>query len=128
MSGGAYKSLRNLGCIHLPSQQTFTDYTHYVEAGTGFTNDVDKMLMTAANVTSCPIREKYVFLLLDEMHIKEDLIFDKHTGMLIGYADLGGINMHLLQFEDSMKNDTPPEPQIAKSMMVFMVRGLFTRL
>ena len=84
--------------------------------------------MTAANVTSCPIREKYVFLLLDEMHIKEDLIFDKHSGMLIGYTDLGDINMHLLRFEDSMKNDTPPEPQIAKSMMVFMVRGLFTRL
>ena len=36
--------------------------------------------------------------------------------------------MHLLQFEESMKKDTPPEPQLAKSMMVFMVRGLFTRL
>ena len=62
------------------------------------------------------------------MHIKEDLIFDKHSGMMIGFTDLGNINMHLLHFEDSMKKDTPPEPQIAKLMMVFMVQGLFTRL
>ena len=27
-----------------------------------------------------------------------------------------------------MKKDTPPEPQLAKSMMIFMVQGLFTRL
>ena len=86
------------------------------------------MLMTAGNIESCSIREKYVFLLLDEMHIKEDLIFDKYSGMMIGFTDLGDINMHLLHFEVSMKKDAPPEPQLAKSMMVFMVCGLFTRL
>ena len=57
------------------------------------------------------------------MHIKEDLVFDKHSGMMIGFTDLGDINMHLLQCEESMKKDNAPKPQIAKSMMVFMVRG-----
>ena len=127
-SGGTYESLRSSGCLHLPSQQTLRDYTHYVEAEAGFSSDVDKMLMTVANIESCPIREKYVFLLLDEMHIKEDLVFDKHSGMMIGFTDLGDINMHLLQFEESMKKDNPPKPQIIKSMMAFMVRDLFTRL
>ena len=92
-----------------------------MEAGAGISSDVDKMLMTTANIESCPIREKCAFLLLDEMHIKEDLVFDKHSGMMIGFTDLRDINMHLLQFEESMKKDNPPKPQIAKSMMVFMV-------
>lgn len=127
-SSGTYESSRNSGCLFLLSQQTLRDYTHYLEAGIGFSSDVDKMLMAAANIESCPVRENYVSLLLDEIHIKEDLVFDKHSGMMIGFMDLGNINMHLLHFEESVKRDTPPEPQIAKSMMVFMVRGLFTRL
>ena len=94
-----------------------------MKAGAGFSSDVDKMLMTVANIESRLIKGKFVFLLLDEMHIKEDLVFDKHSGMMIGFTNLGDINMHLLQCEESMKKDNAPKPQIAKSMMVFMVRG-----
>ena len=115
--------MRSSGYLHLPSQQTLRDHTHYVEAGAGFSSDVDKMLMTAPNIESRPIKEKFVFLLLDEMHIKEDLVFDRHSGMMISFTDLGDINMHLLQCKESMKKDNAPKPQIAKSVMVFMVRG-----
>ena len=127
-SSGAYEALRDSGCIKLPSQRTLRDYTHYVEASTGFSSEVDKMLIQAAKVDTCPEREKNVILLLDEMHIREDIVFDKHSGAMIGYTKLGDINDHLLQFEQSLAEDHPSAPPLAKSMMVFMVRGLFNKL
>ena len=38
------------------------------------------MLVCAVKVGFCPRREKYVILLIDEMHVREDLVYDKHTG------------------------------------------------
>ena len=43
--------------------------------------------------------QKYVILILDEMHIRDDLMYDKHTGALLGFSNLGEINHHLDQFE-----------------------------
>ena len=88
------------------------------------------MLVNAANLTSCPEREKYVILLLDEMHIRQDIAFDKHTGEMIGFCNLGDVNEHLLQFERSLSesDDTSASENSPKTMMVFMVRGLFSKL
>ena len=128
-SSGAYEALRSSGCIRLPSQRTLRDYTHYVKASVGFSSDVDQMLIQASKVESCPERDKYVNILMDEMHIREDLVFDKHTGAMIGYTHLGDINDHLMQFEQSLSHSsTPATPKLAKTMMVFMVRGLFNKL
>ena len=52
-------------------------------------------------------------------------MYDKHSGNIIGYTDLGDVNNHLLALEHSIDNKRP-EP--AKSMLVFMVKGLFTGL
>jgi len=78
-------------CIWLPSQRILRGCTYYVQASTGFSTEVDRMLMQAAAVDTCPEREKCTILLLDEMHIREDLVFDKHTGAMIGFANLGNI-------------------------------------
>ncbi len=86
------------------------------------------MLMEKAKVTSCPERDTFTLLLLDEMHIREDLVFDKHSGAMIGFIDLGDINNHLVQFEKSLEDDKIVKPKLAKTMMVFMVRGLFSSL
>jgi len=32
---------------------------------------------------------KYVVLVIDEMHLKEELVYDKHEGCLIGFVNLG---------------------------------------
>ena len=69
-----------------------------------------------------------MIMLLDEMHLKEDLVFDKHTGCLTGFCDLGDINTHLLKFESEVEGGKPADQVLAKSMMVFMIRGLFTSL
>ena len=74
--------------------------------------------MSAVYVESYPEREKCVILLLDKMHLKEGLVFDKHTGCLTGFCDLGDINTYFLKFEREVEGG-------AKSMMMFMVRGLF---
>ena len=84
--------------------------------------------MKAAKVSTCPERDLCVILLLDEMHIRQDIVFDRHSGQIIGFTNLGDINSHLLDFEQSITNNTTSLPKQAKTMAVFMVRGLFTKL
>ena len=82
--------------------------------------------MQAIGSDSCQEWEKLIILLLDEMYINEDLMYHKHTGQLIGFASLGDINDHLLAFEHSVVEGQSEEIELAKTMMVFMVRSLFT--
>ena len=83
MSGRAYEMLRESGVIKLPSQRTLRDYTYYTQATMGFFDVVDRQLMEAGKIQLCPEREKYVVIIMDEMHIKEDVVYDKHTGTCI---------------------------------------------
>lgn len=50
LSGKAYEMLRSSGVLLLPSQRTLRDYTHYVPATTGFSSEVDEMLMKTLKV------------------------------------------------------------------------------
>ena len=81
----------------------------------------------ASKLLSAPGYHCLVALLIDEMHVNEDLVYDKHSGRLVGFVDLGSINNHLAQFEESLSEDEIT-PSLANSMIVFMVRGLFTTL
>ena len=47
-------------------------YTHHINAGAG--------LVMAARMAEAPERGKYVLLTMDKMNIKEDIVYDKHTG------------------------------------------------
>ena len=77
-SNGAYEAL--------PSQRTLRDYTHYIEAKCGFSVQVDCMLQKTAKVYSCSERDKCVILLLDKIYIKEDLVYNKHSGKMVGFT------------------------------------------
>ena len=46
-SGQAYEALRDSGVISLPSQRTLRDYTHCVQACSGFSAEVDEHLSAA---------------------------------------------------------------------------------
>ena len=59
--------------------------------------------MSAPKVVESEDWQRRVILILDEMHICEDLVYDKHTGVLIGFANLGDINHHLQQFDESLQ-------------------------
>ena len=65
---------------------------------------------------------------MDEMHIKEDLVYNKHTGELVGFVNLGDINTHLLKYEQSLSGEDPQTEPLAKSMFTIMVCGLFNQL
>ena len=74
-SSGAYEALYKSGVLKLPSQRTLMDYT-------------------------CDEWEKCVLILLDEMHIHEDLAYDKHTDKLVAFTNLGDIANHLLALKN----------------------------
>ena len=60
------------------------------------------------------------------MYIREDLVYNKHTGKMIGFTDLGNINNHLLLFERMINEEQVTAKPLAKSILAIMVKGLFT--
>ena len=50
------------------------------------------------------------------------------TGSLIGFIDVGDINSHLKAFEQSLSADRSSQGTLANTMLVFMVKGLFSKL
>ena len=122
ISSGAYRAIRNSGVLTLPSERTLRDYTHWIRSGVGFYSAVDEQLMKEINVTE--ERHRYVMLCWDEMKVKEGLVFNKHTCELIGFVDIGDINNDLNCLEHGA--DSPPR-DVASHMLLFMVRGLFTK-
>ena len=126
-SSSVYETMRQSGCLLLPSQRTLRDYTHYTSTMVGFSDEVDQQLMAAANISSLSEHEKCVSIIMDEMHVREGLVYDKHSGALLGFTDLGNVNNLLMEFEHSLSLDQHTE-NLSKTMLVLMVRGLFIRL
>ena len=125
LSGKAYETLRESGIIELPSQRTLRDYTHYCKIAIGFSHEIDQNLVEVADLSQN--LHKYVVLIIDEMHIKEELVYDKHEGCLIRFVNLGETNNQLMEFETALSQDTIGTP-LASTMLVVMVRGLFFKL
>ena len=59
-------------------------------------------------------KDKFVVLLMDEMKIQENLVWDKHNGELIGYVDLGDIN-----YATMSKVTT-----VASHVLAFLIRSI----
>ena len=103
------------------------DYSHWNKGNLGFSATVNKQLIEEANIKD--EKDKYVTLILDEMKIREDLVFDKHSCSLLGFTDLGDVSNTLDNFERQCKgesNDTTDK--VATHMLAFMVRGIFSGL
>ena len=101
------------------------DYTHYIPTKTGFSTEIDRDLLYVAFLNN--ELNRYVMIIMDEVHIKNDPVYDKHQGCLVGFIDLGNTNNRLLEFESALYGDKS-QPQLALSMLVLMVRGLFYKL
>lgn len=63
---------------------------------------------------------------MDEVYIKHELVYDKHEGSLIGFVNLGETNNQLIEFEVALSGEGC-QNLLAKTMLVFMVRGLFQK-
>lgn len=60
------------------------------------------------------------------MYVKEGLTYNKHTGELLGYCETGDINEHLQKLENEYTGSNKNVGKLASTMMVLMIRGLFT--
>ena len=78
------------------------------------------MLQTESD--NLPESKWYVILTLDEMKIKEVIVFDKNTGEMIGLTNFGDINNAI---QDLQKDDHPPT---ATHLLTLMVQGVFIHL
>ena len=41
---------------------------------------------------------------MDEMHVKEDLVYNKHSGGLIGFMNLGDMNNHFINLQQAAED------------------------
>jgi hypothetical protein len=78
--------------------------------------------MNEVNQAYHPNEQRYVAVLFDEMKVKEGLVYNKYSGEIVGFVNLGGINDELLHIE---KDD---QPVVAKQMLVLMVCGILFKL
>ena len=113
-----YDSATGSGVLVLPSLITFRDYRNYIKPTHGFNPDVTKDLKQKSEDFS--EQERYVKILIDEMKIQEDLVWEKYSGELIGFIDLGDEKMNFATFKDNS--------QIATHILVFSIRSIVNPL
>ena len=114
--------------ITLSSDCTLRDYWHASSSTSGFLVETHQELLTAIQQQKPQHLAKYVGIILDEMHVKEGLFFDKHTGCLVGFLDLGETNSLLSDYEQQFNTQGRTPRALGKLVLVFMIRGLFTSL
>ena len=126
-SSTAYELIRKSKCLYLPSQRTLREYIHHNKSDIGFSNELDEQLIRDSKLESLEDHQKYVSMIADEMYIKQGLVYNKTTGDLVGYCRIGEINDHLLQLErEYTESNGDNTCTLAKTMLVLMIRGLFT--
>ena len=87
-----YDEKNKSGFWVLPNRRGLRDYKNYIRPKQGFNNHVIKELSDIVDKLE-PV-EKYAILLMDEMKIQKNLVWDKHTGDLIGFVDLGDTELN----------------------------------
>lgn len=128
-SSGAYQTLRESGILSLPSGRTLRDYRHFAPAKSGFSISYDQQLIDLAKKTKPSFEvAKHVVILIDEMYVKEGLVYNKHSGALTGFVELGDIDSHLNDYEHSLLQQSRRHKTLAKTIVVFMVRGVVSSL
>ena len=120
-SSVAYSSLRTF--INLPCDRTLFDYSH--KKMLVFSDTVIAKLITLCekeNVFATD-HKTIIGLLQDELKVKADLVYNKHTGDLIGFVNLDNIAHELIELENNNN-----QSKVAEYMLVLMVRGITTNI
>ena len=108
----------NTGFVFLPNRRRLRDYKNYIRPQQGFNKDVIAELKNIVETFS-PI-EKFVIILMDEMKVQENLIWDKHSGDILGYVDLGDSELNCATLND--------HDSVASHILVFLVRSVVNPL
>ena len=132
LSSASYHAFRTAGFLHLPTERTLRDYIHAYPSKVGFCRETNRQLMIEAKVDTLTDIHRHVVLLFDEMKIREDIVYDKNTGTVIGVVDLAGVNNSLKVLESRLTSNNssqlPEGVEVATHMLAIMVRGLVTEL
>ena len=117
-SSSAYDELRATNILTLPCRRTLRDYSNYVKPSIGFNPQVtEELIKTSSHLQGY---QRFVCLSFNEIKIQEKLVFDKYTGDLVGFVDLGDPEMNFSTFEDTNK--------LASYVMMYCIRGLASDL
>ena len=88
-SPSAYRALKESLVITLPSERTLRDYSNLVHPSVGFNKSVfDGLKHESSKLKGIG---KYVVFMFDEVSVKDELVFDKNIGELIGFMNLGEV-------------------------------------
>ena len=93
----------------------------------GFNPGIDEQLYREAKTDSIPEFQRYVCLVSDEIEVKEDLVYGKHSASLLGFVKIGDVNDHLSKLEENASSNTP-KPNLATHVLIFMVSGILSNL
>ena len=94
------------------------DYKNYFKPKAGISKENINSLKEKVSLYTST--QRYVAIIMDEMKIQANLVFDKTSGELIGFVDLGD---PLTTFAN-----TEEETPVASHALAFLVRGLCTNL
>ena len=112
-----YEEWRKSGILILPSQRILRDYKNAIHPKRGFN---ELIILELKELTDKFFdTQRYVALLFDEMKIQAGLVFNKVTGELIGFVDLGDPDVSFAVLEKS---------ELATHVLVIFVHGFATDL
>ena len=117
-SPAAYRELQDSGALILPSERVLRHYKNYFKPKAGINPENNEALREKA--ISLTGIQRYVVVVMDEMKIQSNLVFDKHSGDLIGFVDLGDPMTNYASLGD--------EDIMATHALAFLVRGMCSDL
>ena len=117
-SSVAYRTLRNLDILKLPSERTLKRYRGLNQTGSGWHAKTIIQMQQAA-------QEKGIFgygccggLCFDEMKLQEGLVFDVKSNELRGFVDLSDLDKEISRLSES-----PVDATVAKiCVTVFLAK------
>ena len=117
-SGCAYDELKNSNVLVLPSRGTLRDYRNAIKPTVAFN---PKVIAERCSLTKdFSNLQRYICLAFDEMKIHSNLVYNKCSGEIIGYLDLGDPDIDYTTF---VKDD-----ELETHALVYYVRGIATDL
>ena len=79
--------------------------------------------------SNSPSNIRYVILIVDEMKVQEDPVYDNTGCNLLGFVNLDEVNNELEVLEGKLKADVQDSCEtIATHVLTLMVRGLFIKM
>ena len=99
-STAAYKRIvsKQNKFIALLNINTLKNYINFRDPMSGFNPDILEQILEDINFDNLKEHEKNVSIVFDEMKIQGNLVYNKSTGKVIGYTEMGDLNGEISEF------------------------------